>query len=41
MGWTCSTDIPAGTLSIRRVANLYAHPNTIMAVRISGAQVRE
>ena len=41
MGWTYYTDIPAGTLSIRHIADLYAYPNTIKAVRISGAQVRE
>ena len=41
MGWTNYTDIPAGTLSIRHVADLYVYPNTIKAVRISGAQVRE
>ncbi len=41
MGWTNYTDIPAGTLSIRHVADLYVYPNTIKAVQISGAQVRE
>ena len=41
MGWTHYTDIPAGTLSIRHIADLYVYPNTIKAVRISGAQVRE
>jgi 2',3'-cyclic-nucleotide 2'-phosphodiesterase/3'-nucleotidase len=41
MGWTNYTDIPAGMLSIRHVADLYVYPNTIKAVRISGAQVRE
>lgn len=40
-GWNYYTDIPAGTLSIRHVADLYIYPNTIKAVRISGATVRE
>ena len=40
-GWNYYTDIPAGTLSIRNVADLYVYPNTVKAVRISGAQVRE
>ena len=41
MGWTYYTDIPAGTLSVRNVADLYIYPNTIKAVRVSGATVRE
>ena len=40
-GWTYYTDIPAGTLSIRNVADLYIYPNTIKAVRVTGAVVRE
>ena len=40
-GWNYYTDIPAGTLSIRHVADLYIYPNTIKAVRVSGATVRE
>jgi 2',3'-cyclic-nucleotide 2'-phosphodiesterase/3'-nucleotidase len=41
MGWTNYTDIAAGTLSIRNVADLYVYPNTLKAVKLSGAQVRE
>ena len=41
MGWTYFTDIPAGVLSVRNVADLYIYPNTVKAVRISGAAVRE
>ncbi|MEK8049017.1 bifunctional 2',3'-cyclic-nucleotide 2'-phosphodiesterase/3'-nucleotidase [Ideonella sp. DXS22W] len=41
MGWSYYTDIPAGTLSIRHIADLYIYPNTIKAVKLSGAQVRE
>jgi len=41
MGWTYYTDIPAGTLSIRNVADLYIYPNTLKAVLVSGAMVRD
>ena len=41
IGWTAYTDIPAGTLSVRHVADLYIYPNTIKAVKITGATVRE
>lgn len=40
-GWTYYTDIAAGTLSIRHVADLYIYPNTIKAVKVTGATVRE
>lgn len=35
------TDIPAGQIAIRNVADLYLYPNTLQAVRVTGAQVRE
>ncbi|GAA5435808.1 trifunctional nucleotide phosphoesterase protein YfkN [Deinococcus aquaticus] len=35
------TDIPAGTLAIKNVADLYVYPNTVQAVLITGAQVQE
>jgi 2',3'-cyclic-nucleotide 2'-phosphodiesterase/3'-nucleotidase len=35
------TDVPAGPIAIRNVADLYLYPNTLMAVRITGAQLRE
>ena len=41
MGWGNYTDIPAGTLSVRNVADLYVYPNTLKAVALTGAQVRE
>ena len=41
MGWGYYTDIPAGPLSIRHVADLYIYPNTLKAVRVTGATVRE
>ncbi|MES3013001.1 MAG: bifunctional 2',3'-cyclic-nucleotide 2'-phosphodiesterase/3'-nucleotidase [Pseudomonadota bacterium] len=40
-GWGYYTDIPAGTLAIKNVADLYIYPNTLKAVLLSGAQVRE
>ena len=40
-GWTYYTDIAAGPLALRNVADLYVYPNTLQAVRINGAQVRE
>ncbi len=41
MGWAHYTDIPAGPLALRNVADLYVYPNTVNAVKLSGAQVRE
>jgi len=35
------TDVPAGDVAIRNVADLYLYPNTVRAVRVSGAIVRE
>jgi 2',3'-cyclic-nucleotide 2'-phosphodiesterase / 3'-nucleotidase len=35
------TDVPAGDIAIKNVADLYLYPNTVRAVRITGAQVRE
>ncbi|MCU4794676.1 bifunctional 2',3'-cyclic-nucleotide 2'-phosphodiesterase/3'-nucleotidase [Bacillus cereus] len=35
------TDIPAGTLAIKNVADLYVYPNTLYAVKVNGAQVKE
>ncbi|WP_169311961.1 2',3'-cyclic-nucleotide 2'-phosphodiesterase [Deinococcus maricopensis] len=35
------TDIPAGTLAIKNVADLYVYPNTVQAVLVNGAQVKE
>jgi 2',3'-cyclic-nucleotide 2'-phosphodiesterase / 3'-nucleotidase len=40
-GWTYYTDIPAGALAVRNVADLYIYPNTVKAVRIDGRTVRE
>jgi 2',3'-cyclic-nucleotide 2'-phosphodiesterase / 3'-nucleotidase len=35
------TDIPAGAIAVRNVADLYVYPNTVNIVKLSGAQVRE
>jgi 2',3'-cyclic-nucleotide 2'-phosphodiesterase / 3'-nucleotidase len=35
------TDIPAGRIAIRNAADLYLYPNTVRAVVLTGAQVRE
>ncbi len=35
------TDVSAGDIAIRNVADLYLYPNTVRAVKISGADVRE
>ena len=35
------TDVPVGDVAIRNVADLYLYPNTIRAVRITGAQVKD
>jgi 2',3'-cyclic-nucleotide 2'-phosphodiesterase / 3'-nucleotidase len=40
-GYTYYTDIPAGPLVVRHVADLYVYPNTVKVVRLTGAQVRE
>jgi 2',3'-cyclic-nucleotide 2'-phosphodiesterase/3'-nucleotidase len=40
-GWTYYTDIPAGPVALRNVADLYIYPNTLKAVKLTGAQVRE
>ncbi|MGX5733087.1 bifunctional 2',3'-cyclic-nucleotide 2'-phosphodiesterase/3'-nucleotidase [Bosea thiooxidans] len=35
------TDIPAGPLALKNIADIYLYPNTIQIVKISGAEVRE
>jgi 2',3'-cyclic-nucleotide 2'-phosphodiesterase/3'-nucleotidase len=35
------TDVPAGAIAIKNVADLYLYPNTVQAVAITGADVRE
>lgn len=34
------TDVPAGDIAIRNVADLYLYPNMVRAVRVSGAELR-
>lgn len=38
---TYYTDIPAGTIAIKNVADLYLYPNTLSAVLLNGAQVKD
>ena len=40
-GWGYYTDIPAGPLAIKHMADLYIYPNTLKAVVLTGAQVQE
>lgn len=35
------TDVPAGAVAIKNVADLYLYPNTVRAVLVSGATVKE
>ncbi len=35
------TDVPAGDIAIRNVADLYLYPNTVQAVLVTGAEVQE
>jgi len=35
------TDVPKGPVAIKNVADLYLYPNTIRAVKITGAQVKD
>lgn len=35
------TDVPAGDVAIKNVADLYLYPNTVRAVEISGAEVKD
>ncbi|MBP0573912.1 5'-nucleotidase C-terminal domain-containing protein, partial [Mycobacterium tuberculosis] len=35
------TDVAAGDVAIRNVADLYLYPNTVRAVEVTGANVRE
>ena len=34
------TDVPAGDVAIKNVADLYLYPNTVRAVKVNGAQVK-
>ena len=35
------TDVPAGDVAIRNVADLYLYPNTVRAVKVTGKEVRD
>ncbi|WP_226621937.1 bifunctional 2',3'-cyclic-nucleotide 2'-phosphodiesterase/3'-nucleotidase [Alloyangia pacifica] len=34
------TDVPAGPVAIKNVADLYLYPNTVRAVKVNGAQIK-
>ena len=40
-GWDYYTDIAAGPIAIKNVADLYVYPNTVKAMLLSGAEVQE
>ena len=40
-GWSYYTDIAAGPLAINNVADLYIYPNTLKAMLLTGAEVKE
>jgi len=40
-GWSYYTDIPAGPLAIKHVSDLYIYPNTLKAMLLTGAEVKE
>jgi len=40
-GWSHYTDIPAGPLAIKHVADLYVYPNTIKGLKLKGRELRE
>ncbi len=35
------TDVPSGDVAIKNVADLYLYPNTVRAVRVNGAELRD
>ena len=35
------TDVPAGDVAIKNVSDLYLYPNTVRAVKVNGAQVKD
>ena len=35
------TDVPVGNVAIKNVSDLYLYPNTVRAVRVTGAQVKD
>ena len=40
-GWSYYTDIAAGPLALNHVADLYVYPNTLKAMLLTGAEVKE
>lgn len=41
MGWGYYTDIAVGPVALRDIASLYIYPNTVKAVKINGARLRD
>ncbi len=41
MGWSYYTDVPAGDVAIKNIADLYVYPNTIKIVKVNGQDVPE
>jgi 2',3'-cyclic-nucleotide 2'-phosphodiesterase/3'-nucleotidase len=41
MGPEYYTDIPAGPVSVRNIADLYIYPNTVMIIKVTGRELRE
>lgn len=41
MGSQYYTDFPAGPVSVRNIADLYIYPNTVMIIKVTGAELRE
>lgn len=41
MGAQYYTDVPAGPVSVRNIADLYIYPNTVMIIKVTGAELRE
>lgn len=35
------TDIPAGPLALKNIADIYLYPNTVQIVKVTGAEIRE
>jgi 2',3'-cyclic-nucleotide 2'-phosphodiesterase/3'-nucleotidase len=40
-GWDYYTDMPAGPIAIKNVADLYVYPNTLKAMLLTGSEVQE
>ena len=41
MGWSYYTDVVAGDVAIKNIADLYVYPNTIKILKVNGHDIRE